>query len=239
MAEKVRPRRHLGVLAILVMAVGGGCAVTGTSSAGDTVVDQATVTGPEKIGGCVLTMSADAPSYMGGDYDPPYSPIERRWHDARARIAKVIEPRFGANTMGNPNPPLSRGLIGEVPDYPRALAVVVDPALLDRAILEPRLRAAGAPGIEVRVHDGCHTTAALREAQNVLEKADWHPAAPDAAWGYSLDPHSATWIVSIDDKRPDVADALRERLGHRVTIMFGPGPVPAKCHAAAAPSSSC
>lgn len=176
MAEKVRPRRHLGVLVILVVTVAGGCAVT--SSGSDTVVGQATVTGPERSGGCVLRVSADAPSYMRGDYEPPYSPIERRWHDARARIAKVIEPRFGDNTMDDPNPPLSRGLIGEVQDYPRALAVVVDPALLDKAILEPRLRAAGAPDIEVRVHDGCHTTAELREAEGVLEKGDWHPDAP-------------------------------------------------------------
>lgn len=44
--------------------------------------------------------------------------------------------------------------------------------------------------------------------------------------------------MSIDDKRPDVADALRERLGDRVTIALGPGPELAPC-GAVVPSSNC
>jgi hypothetical protein len=222
-------RRRILVAAAGTATVLAGIASFGPRPAGDTVEQTSAA-------GCVVANHQEAPHRMYNE--EPHSDTEQRWNAARQRVSTALEARFGRDDWAEPPGSLTAGLIGQVPDYPHAMTVIVDPGLPDKALLEPALREAAGPDLDVRLRDGCHTAAELVEARAVVSAATYHPDAGDTARLSGIDARTSSVRVTVDDDRPDVADALRDRLGDRVTIELRPRAVGAEgCHAASPPGS--
>lgn len=145
-------------------------------------------------------------------------------------LARELDRRFGAPSEADPLSPVRSSLIGTTVDpATRSIVVVIDPALPGREALSQalsgvavRARGAGfAAGPTVRVQAACHTSAQLLDANRVLMARDWHPDARKAPVGFYMDPADATFHVTVDTRYPDVATALRDRLGDVVTVALG------------------
>lgn len=68
---------------------------------------------------------------------------------------------------------------------------------------------------------GCHSAAALIEAEAVLSGRNWHPEAAKASFAYSLRGADSRFHVSFDSRYPAAADALRAKLGARGVVSLG------------------
>lgn len=75
--------------------------------------------------------------------------------------------------------------------------------------------------LEVVLAPGCHTRGEIAEAERVLLERAWHPAAKETSMGFSLNPAFSGYDVVIDESAPEVAEALRERLGALVYVSLG------------------
>ena len=123
---------------------------------------------------------------------------------------------------------LRAGIIGRTVDHrTQEIVIVIDPARRDRTTVERDLsrvadRARGvAAGPKVRVQAGCSSSADLLDASRVLSARDWHPRAAQATYMSYLDPADSRFHVDVDKAYPDVADALRTRLGDRADVTLG------------------
>ena len=152
-------------------------------------------------------------------------------HAVRTLWTAVTE-RFGENTKTNPRVHLERGLIGVTLEHAtQTLVVMVDPAKVDSPGLQRQLTAAaraadaagpaGQPAPDVRVQAGCFTSADLLDAQATLAGGRWHPQARTRPYAFHLDPADSTYHVTLHPDAIAVGQALRDRLGARVTIETG------------------
>lgn len=103
-----------------------------------------------------------------------------------------------------------RGLIGTVADpVTRTVTVVTTPEL------KPAL------DIGANVITGCHSAQELIDAENVLTGRWWHPDAARAAFSYSLQASDSRYHINFDDRYPQAAAALSEKLGDRAVVTLG------------------
>lgn len=68
---------------------------------------------------------------------------------------------------------------------------------------------------------GCHTRGEIAEAERVLLERAWHPAAKETSMAFSMAPAFSGFDVVFDESAPEVAEALRERLGALVYVSLG------------------
>jgi hypothetical protein len=123
---------------------------------------------------------------------------------------------------------LRGGIIGRTVDHrTQEIVVVIDPARHDRIALQRDLSrvADGARGAttgpKVRVQAGCSSSADLLDASRILTARDWHPLAAHVAYMSHLDPADSRFHVDVDKAYPEVAEALRGRLGDRADVTLG------------------
>jgi hypothetical protein len=123
---------------------------------------------------------------------------------------------------------LREGIIGRTVDHrTKEIVVVIDSSRHDRVTLGRDLsrvadRARGTTaGPKVRVQAGCSSAAALLDAHRILTARDWHPQAARATYSSYLDPADSRFHIEVDKAYPDVADALRARLGDRGEVVLG------------------
>lgn len=188
-----------------------------------------------RTAGCVVP-SSDALEESGSPTGEGYFSYEE-WiaNDASQQalepIHKELDARFGhVDKKTLLNRELARGLIGvAIDDHAKELVVVVDPSLVNvqdvAADLDQILAAVTdrlpPHDLAVRVQGGCFSAEALQAAAQVIRAREWHPAADEARYGWTLDAHTSTYTFSFDPKYREVAEALAERLGDRVTITYG------------------
>ncbi|HVE75325.1 MAG TPA: hypothetical protein VND22_00995 [Actinomycetota bacterium] len=156
------------------------------------------------------------------------------FHRANAAIDQEIGSRFGEQGKERPSLPLSRGYIGTTHDVrTREFVIVVDPGLVNLKELEERLRQVlvaaqgSSPGSApaLRVQAGCFTSEELIEAQRVITlERNWHPRASSINYSVTLDASDSSFVLSMDKKDLDVADALKKKLGGRVKFDFRGAP---------------
>jgi hypothetical protein len=121
-----------------------------------------------------------------------------------------------AQALGSPKPKeqvseqLRRGLIGTVADpVTRTVTVVTTPEL--KTALQ----------IDANVITGCHSAAELIDAENLLTARMWHPDAARATFSYSLQATDSRYHINFDDRYPQAAAALSEKLGDRAVVSVG------------------
>ena len=143
-------------------------------------------------------------------------------------LAAEVGRRFGAGSKADPLASVRSGLIGLTVDHStQSIVAMVDPALPNRDALSQalsgvvdRARGAAAAGPRIRVQSACHSTAEILYADKVLRARDWHPDVRTASIGGYLDPADATFHVTVDPGHPDVATALKGKLGDLVTVTL-------------------
>lgn len=118
---------------------------------------------------------------------------------------------------------LAAGLLGFVTDHhAQELVLVVDEAFIDVDQTEKWLKSKmPANSLNVRVGVSCHSASNLRNAQEMLRAAQWHPDAAAADYGFHIDAHTSTISVTFDAGDTDIAQALKDRLGDLVSVEFG------------------
>lgn len=157
------------------------------------------------------------------------TPERAKSQRAKEAVGRRINKEFTRFGPANPFGQLDRGYIGGVADHNDRVVIVVDPKRVDKEQFraEAARTAADARGVdpenvaplEVTVQDGCFTADELLEAMRVLLDRDWHPRAKQVSLLFYLDPHDSTFHVALEDA--EVAAALKERLGDRVTLSEG------------------
>lgn len=68
---------------------------------------------------------------------------------------------------------------------------------------------------------GCHSGASLINADNVLTSRSWHADATKASFTYSLWASDSRFHISFDQRYPEAAGALSDRLGDRAVVALG------------------
>lgn len=221
----------------LVYAVLAGLLLTPVLGTGGTAAGQSS-TGQSPAGRADCKVADDAALRARSVQTPDGHRSHERWvaDDPGQQVVRklwtVLGGQFGATTKTQTTARLQRGLIGTALDHTtQTFVVVVDPARVDATALQRRLDSArrlpgqvGSPallGPAVRVQQGCSTAAGLLEADGVLARGDWHPGARRAGYSSYLDPADSTYHVTVHHTAPDVAKALQERLGARVTVKLG------------------
>lgn len=120
---------------------------------------------------------------------------------------------------------LRRGLIGAVVDPgTRTVTIVTTPEFGGARGLQARLAevaAATDKSAKAAVVTGCHSAAALIEAEEILIGRAWHPDAARAAFSFSLQGTDSRLHVSFDERYPQAAEALEASLGDRAIVTSG------------------
>jgi hypothetical protein len=75
--------------------------------------------------------------------------------------------------------------------------------------------------LAVALRPSCRTSEELSQARAVLQARAWHPKANNTPVGWHLDAAYSSYVVVVDDSAPEVAEALREKLGNRVLVSLG------------------
>jgi len=150
-------------------------------------------------------------------------------------INRAVEDRFGNPDQVTARDQLARGLVGTALDHTtQTVVVVVDPDRVDQNQLRQRLQRVAADGhsqsggrlpeLRVDVRAGCSSAEDLLRAESVLSSRSWHPRAATASYPYYLDASDSRYRVAFGEKDRAVAEALRQALGHRVTVTIAPTP---------------
>lgn len=165
--------------------------------------------------GCVVTQAAAADVIADGD---------RGWQEANHAVQAEVGRGFGAGREKDRiSEQLRRGLIGVVADpVTRTVTAVTTPEFAGADGLKGRLSAVAAThGVKADVVTGCHSAAALIEAEEILIGRSWHAGAGQAAFSFSLSGTDSRFHVSFDERFPEAAEALRARLGDRAVVTLG------------------
>jgi len=105
-------------------------------------------------------------------------------------------------------------------DDPKRAIVVMHRDFTQFEALQLQLAKRVAP-LEVEVRTGCRERKEIDAAFEVLQARNWHPSANKTAAGWHLDPGFAGYRVYVDDAAPEVAEALRQRLGDLALVKLG------------------
>jgi hypothetical protein len=117
--------------------------------------------------------------------------------------------------------PYAASLVGiTFENEPKVAIVVVYPDFTAYDELQTKLAARVKP-LEVAIRPSCHTAEQLAEALALLQGRAWHPRASTTPVAWHLDAASSAYAVVVDDSAPEVADALRHKLGERVFVTLG------------------
>lgn len=117
--------------------------------------------------------------------------------------------------------PYAASLVGVTfENEPETAVVVLYPSFTAYEELQAKLAPRVKP-LPVVLRPGCHTAEQLAEALAILQGRAWHPKAATTPAGWHLDVASSAYAVVVDDSAPEVAQALREKLGDRATVTLG------------------
>jgi hypothetical protein len=116
---------------------------------------------------------------------------------------------------------LESSALGTTLDHERrAMIVVFQQDFHDWARIRQRLAGRVAP-LEVVLQPSCYPRAQLDEAKRVITEQAWHPKANGIRMGVLSDASFSGYRVIIHDSFPEVAEALRQRLGGLVHVTLG------------------
>jgi len=222
----------IGVLG-LVLGIGAGVALIRSQRPPTTLVAPTRPT-PVALASEDCAVRDDAELARAGTR-PKESYEHEPWiaNDASQRAMRAIEAtlgtRFGENTKTATEQQLAHGLIGVATDHhAQQVVVVVDPDLVDSKQLQADLagvaehqRSPGSDLLGVRVQAGCHRAAELLEASKTIHGRDWHRGASKASYSVFLNARTSTYEFTFATGDRDVAEALKAKLGDRVTIHYG------------------
>jgi hypothetical protein len=117
--------------------------------------------------------------------------------------------------------PYEPSLIGVTfENEPQTAIVVLYPDFTAYEELQAKLAPRVKP-LPVALRPGCHTSQQLAEALTILQGRAWHPKAGNTPTGWHLDVASSAYAVVVEDSAPEVAEALRQKLGDRVHVTLG------------------
>jgi sirohydrochlorin ferrochelatase len=117
--------------------------------------------------------------------------------------------------------PYAPSLIGVTfENDPKTAVVVLYPSFTAYEELQAKLAPRVKP-LPVVLRPGCHTSEQLAEALAILQGRAWHPKASNTPTGWHLDVASSSYAVVVDASAPEVAEALREKLGDRAVVTLG------------------
>lgn len=144
------------------------------------------------------------------------------------KINSAMDAQFGTSNEEAVTRALDAGLIELALDhFAQEVVVIVDYSLVDAPNLERRLRGivqaayhSQAP-FTVRVGPSCNSAADLHSARDVLVGQAWHDDAPAVPYTFYLDPNTSSFKATFWNEDADVANALKEKLGDKVSIEWG------------------
>lgn len=111
--------------------------------------------------------------------------------------------------------------LGLYPDHPnQTIAVVFPTTFKDYEAMRKRLAPRVFP-LKVVLRPACFTPEQIEEARKVVHDLDWHPRAKKVPSAGHFDASSSAFIVTIHDSAPEVAAALKKRLGPLVRVRLG------------------
>lgn len=147
----------------------------------------------------------------GGQAPPAVSNGWQAQPAAQQRLAALTETLREA---GEPQ-------LGLYIDHANQAAVVVFPTTFkDYEGMKQRLAPRVFP-LKVVMRPACFTPEQIEEARTVLHDLDWHPRAKHVPNAGHFDASISAFVITIHDSAPEVAAALKERLGPLVRVRLG------------------
>jgi hypothetical protein len=117
--------------------------------------------------------------------------------------------------------PVAASLVGiTFEDESKTAIAVLYPSFDGYEGLQRQLAARIGP-LNVALRPSCHSERELATAHAVLQARDWHPKAGATPVGWHLEAAYSAYVVTVDDSAPEVAQALRERLGDLAVVSLG------------------
>lgn len=117
--------------------------------------------------------------------------------------------------------PFAAELIGTTADHAnQSLVAVFHTTFRDyEAVQKSLLEKIGS--LHVVLRPACHSREESAAAEAVLSRRDFHPKAASVALSYGLDASFSGFDVMVQESAPEVADALKQRLGPLVRVELG------------------
>ena len=106
-----------------------------------------------------------------------------------------------------------------IDDRRQAVGVVFHTDFSDYDAIVAKLEPVMAP-LKVVLRPACYSRQQIDEARRVIESGEWHPRGKGPMASY-FDAEFSRFAVTIDESAPEVADALRQRLGKLVSVTLG------------------
>jgi hypothetical protein len=117
--------------------------------------------------------------------------------------------------------PVRHWVVGRYTEHAqRGVVVVIQTDFAGYEDVAKRLATKVAP-LRLVLRPACHSRSELEEAQHVIVSMDWHPHAKEYTTAWYLDAELSRYIVTVDSRVPEVAQALRVRLGELVEVRAG------------------